>query len=277
MFFSRSFKTIFIALTLISIASSLYLECTYSVRSFWTVPNIYTCTARIISVGDHRNVTDVSRNHLDGRSNSDVKGLSFRTLESKVLPLNIHEFFPNIESIDAKNTLEELSREELSVFPKLKELLLNDNKVQVINSNLFAGNPNMTSISFIRNPVRNVAAGVFDHLSQLTKLHFDGVTCHSQAAVNRDDVLNLIAKIIVQCPPTFDMNFEMIEERLLNGLMFHKKMDEHVSELINPLTYSVFQVNKRLDEVDEQIKKLEREIQNLTLVKQFLQNQQGKY
>jgi Leucine rich repeat len=256
--------------------TALYLDCTYSMRSHWTVPNIYTCTARPIFVGDPHNVTDVSQNHLAGRNNSDVKGLSIRNHNIKVLPRNVDQFFTNIEAIDITNTLEEISREDLAVFPNLKELHLNDNKVQVINSNLFQGNPLMSAISFISNPIRNVAAGVFDDLADLVQLRFDGVACHSQAATNRATVNALIPRISVQCPPTFDMNFEMIEKRLLNGVGIKKVVDEQVSERINPLTWSVFQVNHRLYEIEEKMKQLEKEIQNLSLVKEFLKNNQQK-
>lgn len=269
-------KSIFLVFFTISASSSLYLECTYSMRTHWTVPNIYTCTARIIAVGDPRIVTDVSRNHLAGRNNSDVRGLSFRNQGITELPTNIAEFFPNVEAIDTTNTLERITREDLEVFPRLRELHLNNNNVRIIETNLFAGNPNMSAISFISNPVAHVAHGVFDNLTQLTQLRFDAVACHSQAAVNRAGVLNLIGRLAVMCPPTFDMNFEMIEERLLNGLNFKTTVDEQISVRINPITYSLFQVNERLAEVERQLNSLKKEVQNLTLVKDFLKANQGQ-
>jgi hypothetical protein len=218
----------------------------------------------------------VSRNHLAGRNHSDVRGLSFQNQGIRELPTNVEQFFPNIESIDVTTTLEELSREDLSAFPRLRELHLNNNRVQVINSNLFAGNPEMVSISFISNPVRNVASGVFDHLVNLTQLRFDGVACHNGAGTTRATVLTLLPRIATMCPPTFDMNFEMIEDRLLNGSKFQTKVDAQVSERINPLTFSVFQINQRLTQVEEEIKKLQREISNLTMIKDFLKENQGK-
>lgn len=240
-------------------ASSLYLECSYVTRTVWTDSNAYTCNARVINVGDLRSVSDVSRNHLAGKNHYSVNGILFSNQGIRVLPTNIDVFFENIETIQVTISLEEISQDDLSKFPKLKELHLNSNKIQVIDSNLFAGNPLMTSISFISNPIRNVAPEVFDRLSNLINLRFDGVTCHSQAAFNRNDVSKLIAVIAVKCPATFEMNFEIFKARVMNELSSERNSD-----------------NQRFSKLNEEIHNLKLEIQEMSIVKEFLKNNQGR-
>jgi Leucine rich repeat len=208
----------------------------------------------VIEVGDIHRVTDVSRNHLAGRDNSDVKGLSITNQDIGFLPFNIHEFFPNLETIDATNAFKEISREALIGFPKLRQLHLNTNKIQIIEPNLFEGNPNMIAISFVNNPVKHVAYNVFTNLTSLHSLRFDFATCHSQAAeLNRANVELLMFRLLVNCPPTFAMT----ENKILSGIEFEKTIDEQIAERVNPLMWTIHEMNDKIKELEERLARLE--------------------
>lgn len=157
---------------LVAISSeALILECTYSVLSFWRVPSIYTCTGRIVFSGDPRFNTEVSQNHLEGRSDSDVAGVRIRDQAVGFVPLGINNFFPNLESFDMmRSDVAEVSSEALRGLSRLRQFSLFVNRVQIIDEALFRDNPHVIGISFGNNIVRHVAHKVFDHLSHLDSL-----------------------------------------------------------------------------------------------------------
>lgn len=191
---------------------------------------------------------------MAGRTNSDVKGLSITNQNIGFLPFNLQEFFPNLETIDATNAFTEINRKALKGLSKLKQLHLNTNRIQIIEPNLFEGNPNMIAISFLNNPVLHVAHNVFKNLPFLHSLRFDLATCHSGLAEqNRAGVELLIFRLFVNCPPTF----EMTEEKLFDGVKFEKSIDEQISERMNPLVWTIHEMSEKIRELEERLLKLE--------------------
>lgn len=76
-----------IILWIVAAAVCLILDCAYSVRSIWVVGAVYHCNARIIFVGDPRNVTEVSHNHTPGNDHSTVLSIE---IANQIVPLAPH-------------------------------------------------------------------------------------------------------------------------------------------------------------------------------------------
>lgn len=204
-------------------SDGIILDCTYSVINFWKINNLYSCSARILFIGDLRTVSDVTQNHLAPKTNSDVTGVAIRAQDIRLLPRNLNEFYPNLESYDfLSSKIQEISREDLKGFPKLKQLHLNDNQITSISPNTFDDNPLLIAVSFINNPILYVAHNVFDNLLNLYELRFDGARCLNQKALTRPAVVAMLFPVLIYCPPTF----EMTEDKILDGTRFHSSMGE---------------------------------------------------
>lgn len=233
---------------MLTISSGLIIDCDYSIVTNWNIPTIYTCTARVIFVGDSQNVSDVSFNHMDGKDNSDVKGIIFKNQVLNFAPANIESFFPNLESYDlSASIVEELRSEHLRGLSRLKEFRFDKNNLRIIESNLFRENPLLTWISFEDNPVRHVGHRVFDELQLLHTLSFHGHedACTNQSVSdNRTDVDLLLFQLIVNCPPTF----EMTQTRIVNGVQLQTQIDKQITDRLDPITMLLLQIeeNQRL-------------------------------
>lgn len=253
-----------------AVSDGLILDCNYSVTSPWRVSNVYTCTARVVFVGDSRVVTEVSNNHMSGKTNSDVKGITINHQNIGLVPNNLSYFFPNLESVMMENAgVTLVNRDSLRGLTKLRQLYLYWNNIPAINNDLFIDNPNVAYITFDNNRIRNIAPKVFDHLNQLSTLLFR----HSDACIseisdnNLEHTVWIIFRMMIYCPPTFDM----IEEKLLNGNKLQLKLDavrtetnqqinelkvktdELIVERINPLSEAVDEMTRRVDEIPGQI------------------------
>lgn len=222
-------------------------------------------------VGDPLHITEVSSNHMPGKTNSDVVGFYIINQHVGFFPKNISNFFPNLEAFGLYwMGIKDFRREDLYPFHNLKLIDLNGNQIRDVNNNLFEGNPKMRFIAFYNNTVRHVAHNVFDHLDQLEELNFVLATCLSLVANGREQIQDILFKIAVNCPPTFDMIFERTEEKLLKGIKLEKKIDEQVSVRINPLTLSLYETREKVEMIDQRVSKLESELINLKLLKRFL-------
>jgi hypothetical protein len=240
---------IFILLLGVLASKALVIDCTYSVRTTWSLGNLYTCTAKVVFVGDARYVTGVSVNHLSGKGNVDVKALGIEGQTIGFVPKDIKRFFPNLESFMMHRAgLREVYSVDIEGFPKLRELHLYGNPITQVSNNLFAKTPLVESISFNQNPIQHSSQNVFDHLVNLKRLYLSGSDCLDESAYNRTEVVKLVRKIKVFCPPTTDM----VKEEILDSAEFRRKVDEQVAERLNPLQLQVTQLQNRVDFLESQ-------------------------
>lgn len=267
-FFKRTLVCLF-AVSFLATSSSLILDCMYAVRNLWQVNSVYTCTANVISVGDARDVNAVSTNHLIGRSDSDVRGLLIENQLLRLVPANISSFFQNLEAISLNNCdLEEIKREDIRGFSKLRQLHLNPNRITEIGNNLFEGNPGMKFITFTNNPIKHVAYNLFDDLTELVTLDILHGTCVSSNS-NKNNILSFIFQISANCPPTFKMLLEKIQEENVQGTDLKQQIDDQVMEKIHPLSGLMNELNEKLKKAEVKIAHLEEENKSFIFLKEL--------
>jgi hypothetical protein len=108
--------------------------------------------------------------------------------------------------------------------------------------------------------------GFFNDLNDHVNLNSSGATCIDSYTVDRSQVPGLTLQLAVNCPPTFDMIFEKTEAKLLEGVKLETKIDEQISERVNPLTWSLQQTDERLEEIYLRVAQLEEELKNLKML-----------
>lgn len=173
----RTLKIIIICLSslvLVSIVDGIMFNCNYAIRTQWNVNDIYSCEAQVLFLGHECNLIEVSRNHMAGMNNSDVKLLAISSqLDVTFYPRNVYQFFPNLEAIYIYDTaIEEMTEEDLQGMQSLKQFQLVQANVVAIRNDWFIGAPNLVSIQIHSQPLQHIAPRVFDHLrlNELDKL-----------------------------------------------------------------------------------------------------------
>jgi len=199
-------KTLMIVLSSFMIADCIKIECIFFTNERPILGTTYMCSATIIQVGDLRNVTEVTGNHLDGQSNKDVTGFDMYN-QVDYVPHNLNHFFPNLLVLSIWETpgFSDVQENDLKQFPKLKWFQLNDNNIESINKNLFKHNPLLEFVSLKGNQIKHVANNAFDNLSQLSTLYIGGPCIKREVSTDKAGVKQLISDLIRQCPQTLDM------------------------------------------------------------------------
>jgi hypothetical protein len=236
-----------IGFVLIAPSAALILDCSYSVLNMWRMMNLYTCTGRILLLGDREVITDVTQNHMAGLNDSHVQSLSIQDPSLGFIPLGIGEFFVNLESLDMySSNVEVILHEHLQGLRNLKQLRFNDNRVRIIDSNLFIDNPLMFAISFTNNPIRHVGANVFDATPGLTSLKFDGSACLNKGVEDsRKNVTDLIYELFVYCPPSFNQ----VEDKILTGYQFQRQLEAS----LDPVLLALAEAEARVTNLEARI------------------------
>lgn len=227
----RFLKTSFLILLALYSSNGVLLDCVYSDRIVGVIGNLYTCTAGILPSDGGRNVSDVTHRHLVGRDNDDVQAL-FIDESIAFTPRNIHSFFPNLVAftIYNKNTAE-LTRESLKGLNDLRLFEFSYNSLRIVEPDLFIENPKIEWIHFGNNPIRHVGFNVFDNLQNLKSLYLDNTACIDELAINPVDLDILKFRILVNCPPTF----EMLETKLVSGSILQNIITAHIEDEIDPI------------------------------------------
>lgn len=199
----------------------------------WRMTNLYTCTGRVLLLGDREIITDVTQNHIQGLNDSHVQSLSIQDPTLGFIPFGISEFFMNLESLDMySSNVAMVSSQHFKGLHNLKQLRFNDNRVRIIDSNLFIDNPLMIAISFANNPIRHIGPNVFDAAPGITSLRFDGSSCWSKAVENsRENVTDLIYELNVYCPPSFNQ----LEAKILSGNEFNRLIEASIDPVLRAL------------------------------------------
>lgn len=121
--------------------------------------------------------------------------------------------FPNLLGISIYSCeLKEIHQGNLKPFAQLESLHLSNNKISVLEHDLFKFNPKLVRIRVNGNQISHVESSVFIDLKNLKSLNFINNLCFSdEADKNRLDVLNLELSIQLSC---FDK--EMYKKERIN-------------------------------------------------------------
>jgi len=180
------------------------LSCTYKFfTDWWAIDYAYFCEQnKAINITDpDTRIATVKGTHKELKSNSDVRGFRVNLQSMSYLPKGLDKLFNNLEFLAIWTAgLKEIHAEDLAPFTKLRILSIWENKIEYIEKDLMKFNTNIEYIGFGKNRIQYVDPNVFDPLTRLHTLHFDGNDCYSkQVAGNRIGVLKMINEISKHC------------------------------------------------------------------------------
>lgn len=116
------------------------------------------------------------------------------------MPKNLVKFFPKIEGIDIFNSsLELLEASDLAPFKYLKELILIQNKLVVLEEYLFIRNVHLRAINFEQNSLRFIGGNILEPLVNLSDALFLNNICISSNAQRQSSIPELIKNIKQNC------------------------------------------------------------------------------
>lgn len=216
-FFNRTNSRITILLLLLAVhfelSWSLALNCTYGTQTFAPIGSMYTCEAGVLNdEGDDDTVTWIYGTHLAGKTHSDVHGFVIQSEGLKFIPKNVESFFPNIRALDVyDNLITSISNFQLRPFAHLVHFAAIDNEITSLDSDLFAGLPFLSYVSFSNNSIRHVGHDFL--MPSLGKIYFDSNDCISYIAENATQIDKLRFDLLLKCPPTISLIEGTLEGR----------------------------------------------------------------
>lgn len=134
----------------------------------------YECKARkFTTTKNDREITEVFGDHLEGKTNDDVKSFYVEFATLKYLPTNLGSFFPNLEHLNIfASRLRELTTDDLDGLEKLKTLGIFGNRIKRIPKDFFKKTPEIHHIDFSYNKILTYDPNMFDQLPELDYVNF---------------------------------------------------------------------------------------------------------
>ena len=188
----------------LELSASTSIECRYGTYTSDIVKNPYYCEVNnnpSITTRESATITSISGTHANGKTNSDVDGFYVIFKTFNYFPRGLDTFFKNIKVIDIGDAnLKEVHQEDLKQFPKLVELHLHFNSLEVLEDGLFDFNPNLELIYLNRNKIVHIEPKIFNHLSKLRFLELRSNPCINKYAYeSKSEVKNVIQAAKSQC------------------------------------------------------------------------------
>jgi Leucine-rich repeat (LRR) protein len=162
------------------------------------------CTVHNINITSRQTVTSIN-----GQSNfngSSCTSIDILYQVANFIPERLGRFFPNVESLEIHDSkLKAVEKKDLQQFPKLRELSLDLNKIELLPGDLFEENPDLEVFSIKSNQISHVGHNLVQPLNKLREVHLNRNKCISKD-YDIKVIESLTADLMAQCPePTQEM------------------------------------------------------------------------
>lgn len=139
------------------------------------------------------------------------------------------------------DSLTHISSADLQPFPYLIHLTLWDNKIQVLDGDLFKFTPNIQLIDFDNNQLIHIGLNILNPLWNLRTAHFSGNNCISRsvASATPSDIASFKLELSTKCPPSIDM--------YLTTLLSQRALVEKIEEVVANKTESILKRVEKLE------------------------------
>lgn len=149
-------------------------------------------------------VEDKIGGHCQGMQDSVVTGIAFdcrvgdlRARKMEFMPFGLESLFPSLEMISIINCgLVQINEINLRPFPKLKKLILDGNRLEVIDGDIFRFNRELTHVSLVANDIYEVSPAIFDDL-KFERFEMSGNVCTRRQFGSVDEAIKEIKR---NCP-----------------------------------------------------------------------------
>lgn len=160
----------------------------------------YKCEKAVISNKSDENVTELFGTHKRGYSGVNVQNLDLESHNLTFFPTNIEKEFPMLEYIFLSyNLITCVTNAHLRPHQLLQGLYLASNQIEVIESNLFDGLPNLQVVSLIYNNIKHVNDNV--KLPAKCGFYVGNNPCVDKYYSSTVEIIDLSGDLQDKCPP----------------------------------------------------------------------------
>lgn len=193
---------------LATLTTGVKIECNYQM-AYWSssLGDFYQCDVQNVynlDVENPETVTAIIGTHVEGKSNTDVRGFYiWRNEMSTQIIKNIENFFPNLEIINLQHAnIFTIDSSTFEPFKNLFSIDLSSNKLVTLDGDLFRFTPKLQEISFYNNSLQHVGHGLLTGLSNLKVVDFQVNPCIHIEAKTPYDIRQLNLQLPIRCPPS---------------------------------------------------------------------------
>lgn len=260
-------KSCLILLALVSISSSVILDCNFKNQT-WVLTEIsYPCYGKILSTGNDAVLEGVEGTHLSGKSLIDVQGLQVWDYETRIVRRilrDIKNIFPNLKGMDwVAPNLTSIAAEDLRPFPNLLVFGIQYSQVISIADDFFKFTPNLHKVWFEVGAIEHVGYDLLTNLDKLLQLSFLQNPCIDEWAPWPDTVPDVIEAVRRKCPPLEEcsagcsVKIDGLEKKIIE---LNAKHESDVSELndgLRVLSEIVTSYEDRIVELERMIREMD--------------------
>lgn len=157
----------------------------------------YICeVVDVTKKSDKHKLEVITREHVPGKTNADVKILRIRMKPLKVIPKGLFRMFPNLRMVTIVDCgIRAISREDLVGLESLEFLNLSRNKLKSLPDDLFADTKNLREIYFDNNRIEYMSSKIFAPIEgTLQKAVFAGNARIKETFEQRDPIRGNLAE-----------------------------------------------------------------------------------
>jgi len=204
-------------------AESTKFECsfTYGTFSHSLREGTYFCTVKNPNINSRNEtvVDEISGTHKSGYNDDNVVAFQIAGGTAFYSPQGIEKYFKNLKAIAYESCqLKEIHQQNLKPFPKLLDLYLENNQIEVLEEGLFDFNPNLVYIYIMSNKIGHIHSKIFDNLKKVTHIYLNSNTCINKDFTSPSQIQELIKQISSQCQNTEFLNLESKLKNLENSI-----------------------------------------------------------
>lgn len=206
---SRIFSALILTITA---DSNQNIECSYNIKQWTFAGKIYHCGVKhdpkITTLRDtfiHTN----NGTHFNGKENKNVYGVEFKSQTVHYFPKIKN--FPNLLGFSIERChLKEVNQWDLKLYPKLKELWLEGNDVQMLAEGLFDFNKELGLVNFGSNKLLHVDLNVFENMPKLGRLLLNSNPCINDRAIGASELKTIFNQVKKKCKHVNELKWKLI-------------------------------------------------------------------
>lgn len=181
------------------------MSCDYVIggRDYFMIGTIYYCEVETLSeiTSPNQTITSIRGTHLSSaHSDATVKGIHLIRTTVNYFPHDIARFYPILELLRISLChLKAIERVDVQNLTNLRELILSDNDLETLKSDLLVNNSALEYVNFSYNKLKSVGLNIFKSLTKLRYAEFEENLCIDDSAYSAAGLPRLISKLHEKC------------------------------------------------------------------------------